>query len=276
MEDLRISPKEILAILLDSRKIFSKEKILLEINTNNAIFVGDIHGDLVSATKLFRLYQNTDDILVFLGDYVDRGQYSVEVMIGLLRLKLENPDRIILLRGNHETTLANEHYGFLDELYFKYPDQASKLYDEFNRTFSEMPIACIINSSILCMHGGIPKDATLKDIASLKKGDITGLDPILLQVLWNDPDESIEYFAPSPRGQGIYLFGNKAFNDFMDNADLELLIRAHSYIPYGAKWFFKGRLLSLFSPTEYVGRTLQPKIAKLREDKIKIIDLEKL
>ena len=66
------------------------------------------------------------------------------------------------------------------------------------------------------------------------------------------------------------------FNDFMDNADLELLIRAHSYIPYGAKWFFKGRLLSLFSPTEYVGRTLQPKIAKLREDKIKIIDLEKL
>ena len=271
-----IPPSEIREVLSDAKKVLRNEEQILSIEGEEVFFVGDIHGDLVSATKIFKLIQRTKAKFVFLGDYVDRGRYGVEVAVGLLRLKIKEPERITLLRGNHETTLANEAYGFLSELYNKYHAHAQILYKEFNETFAQMPIVAIVNSEIICMHGGIPKDATLKEIGEIPKNDLEGTHPILLQVLWNDPEETIEYYAPSYRGPGIYLFGEKAFEEFMNREDLHRMIRAHTYLPQGAKWFFKNRLLSLFSPTEYVGNILQPKIAKLIRDKLVIIDLQKL
>lgn len=270
----KISPEEILDILSSAKKVFENEKIVIDIDTEDAIFVGDIHGDIISATKIFRLIESTKSKIIFLGDYVDRGEYSTEVMIGLLRQKIKNPDRIILLRGNHETTLANEYYGFLTELQTKYHDIGMKLYTEFNKTFSQMPIAAIINSEILAIHGGIPKNATMSDIRKIKKGDIQGADPILLQILWNDPEETIEYFEPSYRGPGIFLFGKKAFEQFMKNAELKFMIRAHTFLIHGAQWFFKQKLLSIFSSTNYVGKKVQAKIAKLKNKQIKVFNIE--
>jgi len=271
-----IPADDVIEILRKAEEIFRNEKNILDIHGEEIFFIGDIHGDLITATKIFELTQKTKAKFVFLGDYVDRGRYSTEVTIGLLRLKINEPERILMLRGNHETTLANEVYGFLNELRIKYPTYSQILYGEFNKTFAQMPIAAIVNNEILCMHGGIPKDATLSDIAKIPKGDVEGTYPILLQVLWNDPEETIEYYAPSYRGPGIYLFGEKAFQQFMNNENLRIMIRAHTYIPQGAKWYFKKKLLSIFSPTEYVGNILQPKIAKLTRDKLVIIDLQKL
>jgi len=271
-----IEIEEIEKVLRGAEAEFEKEKIVLEIDADDVFFVGDIHADMISATKIFRLIQTTKSKFVFLGDYVDRGDYSVETVIGLFRLKIKEPERLIFLRGNHETTTANEVYGFLTELQQKYRTKALYLYKLFNTVFSKMPISAIINSEIICMHGGVPKGYYLEDIKKIEKGDIEASHGILLQVLWNDPDENVEYFAPSFRGPGIYLYGEKAFDEFMDNAQLKQMIRAHTFLPQGAQWYFKNKLLSLFSPTSYVGQTLKPKIAKLQNNKIKVIDLTKL
>ncbi|MDK2463683.1 MAG: serine/threonine protein phosphatase, partial [Candidatus Korarchaeota archaeon] len=77
--------------------------------------------------------------------------------------------------------------------------------------------------------------------------------PVAMQLLWNDPDESIEDFAPSVRGPGVFRFGRRAFRDFMDNSRLRLLVRAHEFFPEGVRTFFGGRLLSVFSCRFYGG-----------------------
>ena len=172
--------------------------------------------------------------------------------------------------------MANEYYGFLTELHMKYPRHATRLYREFNIVFSKMPIAAIINSKYFAVHGGIPKGYGMKDIERIEKGDVEGLSNPLIQLLWNDPDETIDYFEQSPRGPDIYLYGEKAFDEFMENAGLEKLFRAHTFLLQGAKWFFKNRLLSIFSCIEYTGYTVEGKIAKIKNDEIKIIDLKQI
>ncbi|MCR8432841.1 MAG: metallophosphoesterase [Crenarchaeota archaeon] len=272
-----IPVEEIIDILEKAEEVFKDEEIVLDIDAKEAFFIGDIHGDLKSATKIFQIIQQTNAKFVFLGDYIDRGPFSVEVMVGILRLKLSEPDRIVMLRGNHETAPVNEVYGFLDELHYKYPTHTNTLYREFNKVFSQMPVAAIINSEILCLHGGVPKDATFSDIRRIPKGDLEGMNMVLMQVLWNDPEEGIDYFAPSYRGANIYIFGEKAFEEFIEKEGLKKIIRAHTFLPQGARWYFKRRLLSLFSPTEYVGRILEPKIAKLTgKNEIVVIDISKV
>lgn len=272
-----IPAEELIDILSKSEQVFKSEHVVLDLNTDEMFFIGDLHGDLKSATKIFQIIQHTNARFMFLGDYIDRGPFSIEVIAGLLRLKIAEPDRIIMLRGNHETSIVNEVYGFLDELHCKYPSHTNTLYREFNKVFSQMPVAAIVNSELLCVHGGIPKDATLEDIRKIPKGDIEGTNEVLMQVLWNDPEESIDYFAPSYRGPNVYLFGERAFEEFMEGAGLKRMIRAHTFLPQGARWYFKGRLLSIFSPTDYVDRALEPKIAKLAEgNRLIVIDLRKI
>ena len=273
---LLIDPREIVDILDEVERIFEKENMVLDIDSENIFLIGDIHGDIEAATKIFKLIEATKSTFIFLGDYVDRGPHSTEVAIGLFRLKIRNPEKIILLRGNHETTLANERYGFLTELQMKYPQQSQHLYERFNITFSKMPIAAVVNSEILAMHGGIPKNHSLADIRRVEKGDIEGSGEIILQVLWNDPDETIEYFARSIRGPGIYVYGPKAFEEFMADAGLRYLVRAHTFLIHGAQWFFKRRLLSIFSSINYAGYTVNAKIAKISNKQIKVINLLKI
>ncbi len=268
-----LRPDDILEILDTTRGIFDGENIVVEVDSSDIFFIGDIHADLSSATKIYRLIEKTKSRFIFLGDYVDRGEYGVETIIGLFRLKIKDPERILLLRGNHETVIANEQYGFLTELQLKYKTNALYLYNEFNKTFSRMPVASIVNSEILCVHGGIPKGYRMSDIRKIEKGDMKVESDILLQILWNDPDESIEYFAPSFRGPGVFLYGKKAFEEFMNDAGLKRLIRAHTFLIDGAQWYFNKRLLSIFSSINYVGQTVNAKIAKLTSDKIKVINL---
>jgi len=271
-----LKPSEIMDVLKEVGRVFDKEKIVVEVDADEAIFVGDIHGDINAATRIYRLIESTNNTFIFLGDYVDRGPMGVEVAIGLFRLKIREPERIILLRGNHETTVANESYGFLSELQMKYHTQGTRLYNEFNMTFSKMPIAAIINSEILAMHGGIPKGYYLEHIKQVEKGDIEGTGEIILQVLWNDPDETIEYFAPSIRGPGVYRYGHKAFEEFMEKAQLKRMIRAHTFLIHGAQWYFNKKLLSLFSSIDYIGYKVKAKIAKLKNGEIRVLDLMKI
>ena len=53
--------------------------------------------------------------LLFLGDYVDRGLFGVEVMAYLFALKINSPDSVYLLRGNHETQEMTTYYNFRDQ-----------------------------------------------------------------------------------------------------------------------------------------------------------------
>lgn len=92
---------------------------------------------------------------LFLGDYVDRGRHSIEVMCLLMAYKIKYPENFFLLRGNHETKDISSIYGFFDECKRRYN---IKLYKHFVDLFNCMPIAALIDERILCMHGGISEN----------------------------------------------------------------------------------------------------------------------
>ena len=105
--------------------------------------------------------------LLLLGDYVDRGVFSVEVMIMLLALKVERPDRVFLLRGNHESQQMTSMFNFKQECLHKYDQE---VYDGFVQCFNALPIAAIINKSFLAIHGGLsPQLARISSLSSIQR-----------------------------------------------------------------------------------------------------------
>ena len=153
--------------------------------------------------------------LLFLGDYVDRGAFGLEVMIYILCLKINYPNQVFLLRGNHETKAMSEGYGFRDEVLAKCGDE--EIYNLFCEMFNTIPIAAEINGSsknkYLCMHGGIsPNMQSKKDINAAQRF----LEPqpgLVFDLLWADPFPDNECrnhsYGPNMTRDASYFFGLK-------------------------------------------------------------------
>ncbi|MFX0176512.1 MAG: metallophosphoesterase [Candidatus Hodarchaeota archaeon] len=250
-------------ILNSAKEIFQNEYLLMELNLDNPedeiYVIGDIHGNLQSLEKIIEMInQNNPKYIVFLGDIVDRGIKQLECLILVLILKILNPTKYYLLKGNHETFEMNQAYGFYYEFLDKFKDPDK--FKEILSLYQVLPICFLINNSILCLHGGIPEDLDI-----LKK--LRGIRPLefsddlaksifngIYQILWNDPKDIDELnFSNSFRGPGIKFFGKVAFDTFMQYNNIKLLIRAHECFSEGYQWFFNGKLLSIFSSANYRG-----------------------
>lgn len=82
----------------------------------NIFAIGDIHGEFFKLDKLIeRLSPGTNDVLVFLGDYIDRGQYTFEVIDFLL--ELARKFTCVFLKGNHEEMFMNYLSGIDEDLF---------------------------------------------------------------------------------------------------------------------------------------------------------------
>ncbi len=255
-------------ILREAEEIFKEEKLLLEFNLDDSKsevwVIGDIHGNLETLQKLIDMIdEKKPEIVIFLGDIVDRGTNQLECLILVLALKIRYPNKYYLLKGNHETLEMNKAYGFFQEFKRRFNDNLK--FDEVLAVYNVLPFCALVNKSILCLHGGIPEDiAILRKLRGLKPGDFVSksktVSKSLVQIMWNDPKSNLKGFSESFRGPGIKFFGEDVFNDFMKEYNLKYLIRAHEVFPEGYRWFFKERLLSIFSSANYRGN-FSPKSA---------------
>ncbi len=249
-------------ILREAEEIFKEEKLLLEFNLDDSKsevwVIGDIHGNLETLQKLIDMIdEKNPEIVIFLGDIVDRGKNQLECLILVLALKIRYPNRYYLLKGNHETLEMNKAYGFFQEFKYRFNDQ--KKFEEVLAVYNVLPFCALVNKGILCLHGGIPEDiAILRKLRGLKPRDIVSvfksIAKSLEQIMWNDPKSDLKGFSESFRGPGIKFFGEDVFNDFMKEYNLKYLIRAHEVFPEGYRWFFNERLLSIFSSANYRGK----------------------
>jgi protein phosphatase len=212
------------------------------------ILVGDLHGDLQSLAAILQKSEFLNDlssIIVFLGDYGDRGRESIEVYYVILYLKTRYPDRVILMRGNHEgpDSMPFHPHDLPDQFLIKFGEAGQLIYAKLRILFDLMYHGVILENSYLILHGGVPTNfKTMNDIATANKTNAeTGY---LEEILWNDPRE-IEGSQPSARGYGKY-FGKDVTERALKIANAKALIRAHEVCD-GFKVDHDGLVLTLFS-----------------------------
>lgn len=258
-------PEHILVDLSrEAQDVMAHQSTLLELSAPVKM-VGDIHGQYPDLLRVFRTagfppQQN----YLFLGDYVDRGKQSLEVISLLFAFKVKYPDNFFILRGNHEDPNINRLYGFFDECRRRY---SVSLWKTFCSAFSYMPLAALVENRILCMHGGIPRGLrSMSQIRNIRRplhrieddNETNEESRIATDLLWADPDPLRRPgFNENVQRHVSCVFGTDKLDEFMTHHDLDLIVRAHEVVEEGYRFFGgperpKG-LVTIFGAPNYTG-----------------------
>jgi serine/threonine-protein phosphatase PP1 catalytic subunit len=183
-------------------------------------------------------------------DYVDRGKQGIECTILLLAYKVKYPANFFMLRGNHECASINRIYGFYDECKRRYN---IRMWKNFNEVFNCLPVCAIIDEKIFCVHGGLSPELTrLEQIRRLARPTDIPDTGMLCDFLWSDPDKDISGWGENDRGVS-FTFGPDVVSHFLNNHDLDLVVRAHQVVEDGYEFFAKRQLVTIFSAPNYCG-----------------------
>jgi len=213
---------------------------------------GDIHGQFYDLVELFRVGGDCPhSSYLFMGDFVDRGFYSVETFLLLLALKVRYPDRVTLIRGNHESRQITQVYGFYDECLRKYGSVTVWRY--CTDIFDHLSLAALIDEKVFCVHGGLsPAIKTIDEIRGIERKQEVPHEGAMSDLMWSDP-EDLEGWGLSPRGAG-YLFGGDVVRAFKRDNGIDVIARAHQLVMEGYKWMFDESLVTVWSAPNYCYR----------------------
>jgi serine/threonine-protein phosphatase 5 len=273
--------KDAYKLALDAFDILVKEKTLGRVAVpegKKVTVVGDLHGQLWDFDHMLSLagFPSPDNPFVFNGDFVDRGPWSVEVMFGLLAMKVWQPKHVFMNRGNHEAEMANHFYGFFGEIEVKYE---KKMIDLFGELFRATPLCHVLNNEVFVVHGGIPGpdprvwwkgmdnqisfdgrtiQISLDEIENSNRfmEPNPSVNPLMVDLLWSDPKGKDGYGPSGRMSSGIYLFGPDVSRNFMQYNNLKMTIRSHEVKAQGYRYDHEGPfpLVTVFSAPNYVDK----------------------
>ncbi|KAG7357142.1 protein phosphatase [Nitzschia inconspicua] len=257
-----IHKRYVARLLLTCKTMFESMNSLMEIDipteppehdptaSPRVTVCGDTHGQFYDVLNIFDMngYPSSKNPYHFNGDFVDRGSFSVEVILTYLLWKIHDPTCIYLTRGNHETKNMNKIYGFEGEVKAKYDD---KIFELFLEVFGHLPLAAVIGEKVFVTHGGLPTDETvmLDDIRKIKRGCEPPETGLMSDLLWSDP-QPFPGRSPSKRGVG-YAFGPDITQKFLERNGLSLLVRSHEVKEEGYLVEHGGKTITVFSAPNY-------------------------
>jgi len=246
-----IPEADVKALCEKAKEILSAEESVLHAKAPITI-CGDIHGQYHDLIELFKVGGDIPETnYLFMGDFVDRGSHSVETFLLLLAYKVRYPDRIVLIRGNHESRQITQVYGFYDECLRKYG--SANVWQCCTDVFDHLSLSCLIEDKIFCVHGGLsPSITTLDEIRSIDRTIEVPHDGPMCDLLWSDP-EDMTGWGISPRGAG-YLFGGDVVKQFLQGNNLSKICRAHQLVMEGYKSHFDDLVITVWSAPNYCYR----------------------
>ncbi|KAK1256916.1 Serine/threonine-protein phosphatase 5 [Acorus gramineus] len=240
-------------IILQTMQMLRALPSLVDINVTDGkhfTVCGDVHGQFYDLLNIFELngLPSEDNPYLFNGDFVDRGSFSLEVILTLFAFKCMSPSAIYLARGNHESKNMNKIYGFEGEV-------KSKLSDTFVELFAEvfccLPLAHVINNKVFVVHGGLfsVDGVKLSDIRSIDRFCEPPEEGLMCELLWSDP-QPYPGRGPSKRGVGL-AFGGDVTKRFLLENNLDLVVRSHEVKDDGYEIEHDGKLITVFSAPNY-------------------------
>lgn len=186
------------------------------------------------------------------GDYVDRGLFSVETISLLVCLKLRYPQRVHLIRGNHESRGVTQSYGFYTECNRKYGN--ANVWHYFTDMFDFLTLSVVINDQIFCVHGGLsPSIHSIDQIKIIDRFREIPHEGPMADLVWSDPDPERDEFSLSPRGAG-YTFGAQVVGKFLTVNKMSHILRAHQLCQEGYQVLYDDRLSTVWSAPNYCYR----------------------
>ena len=254
--------KSLLDEMIEFQENIIEEQIYVQYlgleDNENVVIVGDIHSSLYSLLQILQKMKNMNQIddafklinntkMVFLGDLVDRGPFSLEILMIAFKLKLVNPDNVIILNGNHEDEETYDYYGLCTEMNIEMKESSKML---IHKILKKLPCALFVHYNNdsggkyyqLC-HGGIELNYNPKDTHKRYKKSLGLSEPIYPELRygvsydetglkWSDFSISVKGFEqnlnrdPDPNGN-MYIFGKDATSKYLNYNNLYSIISGH-------------------------------------------------
>lgn len=232
---------------------------LMEISDiSNLVVISDLHGDSQSLFKILyeinyeQFLANPRNKLVFLGDYVDRGNDSIGILYSVCYLKHAYPDSVVLMRGNHESPFEFpfSSHDLPYKIEERFGTSGRGIYAKLLSMFRLLTLATIVRQKLLLVHGGLPtEDAAIdnyrESIATAQENHIKSR--VLEELLWNDPRkiDDAPGWEPSRRGLGRH-FGSGVSRRWLQASGTKVVVRGHEPCQ-GFRIDHDGLVLTLFS-----------------------------
>ena len=273
---LPFSNQEIFDLIKEVKPLLEKDHSLIRIRSPCKVF-GNIHGVYDDLMRYFESFGNPSDDnqmgdinvmqYIFLGDFCDRGLYSLEVILLLFALKIKYPDFIYLIRGHHEDININKKYGLGDECIERLLDDINNplsIFSNINKAFDYLPFGVLVDNNILLIHGGIGSSInSLEDIENIKRpinvehNATTTSQLNIIDLLWSeycDTIDNIEINSEKDKNNNGFIikYGKERLNKFLDDNKISLMITAHQFVKEGFTTFNNDKLLTIFSATNYM------------------------
>ncbi|KAH0428062.1 ser thr protein phosphatase [Colletotrichum camelliae] len=266
------------AICAKTKELLMRESNVVHVRAPVTV-VGDIHGQFYDLIEIFKIggwcpdtnylflgeccvtackenwstvRKKTDTPCPPSGDYVDRGMFSVETISLLVCLKLRYPNRVHLIRGNHESRGVTQSYGFYTECSRKYGN--ANVWHYFTDMFDFLTLSVVINDKIFCVHGGLsPSIHSIDQIVIIDRFREIPHEGPMADLVWSDPDPERDEFSLSPRGAG-YTFGAQVVKKFLAVNNMDHILRAHQLCQEGFQVLYDDRLSTVWSAPNYCYR----------------------